>query len=61
MTSTMLIPRLNALIMGGAFDPYSSQQVGNAIDLVEQIEIGVGADNIRFKVRILIYELGSAG
>jgi GC-rich sequence DNA-binding factor len=50
MCSTMLIPKLNALIAGGALDPYSSKQILRVIDLAEQIEASLGSDNIRYSV-----------
>lgn len=52
MISTMLIPRFNTLITGGAFDPYSAKQIPHLIDLTEQIEASVGSDNNRFSVRL---------
>lgn len=48
MCSTMLVPRLNALISGGAFDTYSAVQIPWLIDMAEQIEASLGTENIRF-------------
>jgi GC-rich sequence DNA-binding factor len=50
MCSTMLIPRLNALIAGGAFDTYSSTQIPRLIDMAEHLEAYLGTENIRFSV-----------
>jgi len=50
MCSTMLIPRLNALIAGGALDAYSSTQIPRLIDMAEQVEAHLGTENIRFSV-----------
>jgi hypothetical protein len=50
MCSTMLIPRLNALISGGAFDAYSSKQIPRLIDMAEHLEAYLGRENIRFSV-----------
>jgi GC-rich sequence DNA-binding factor len=50
MCSTMLIPRLNALIAGGAFDAYSSTQIPRLIDMAEHLEAYLGTENIRFSV-----------
>lgn len=48
MCSNMLIPRLNAIIAGGAFDAYSKPHVLRAIDLAEQVEASLGRENIRY-------------
>ena len=50
MCSTMLVPRLNALIAGGAFDAFSSVQIPWLIDMAEQVEASLGTENIRFSV-----------
>jgi len=55
MVGTMLVPRLNALILGGAFDPYSRRQIPTLIDLVEQIEATLGSDHARFGVSGIFY------
>lgn len=53
MVGTMLVPRLNALILGGAFDPYSRSQIPTLIDLVEQIEATLGSDHARFGASVI--------
>ena len=52
LVSTAIIPRLVAMIQGGALDPYSSRQIARLTDVVDQVEAsGVERDGIRFKVR----------
>lgn len=53
MCSTMLIPRLSALLLAGAFDPYSTSQIPHLVDMAEQLEAYVGSDNVRYLVRLL--------
>ncbi|KAG8809424.1 hypothetical protein FRC17_003451 [Serendipita sp. 399] len=48
MCRTMLIPRFNALISGGGFDPYSRHQLSHAVDIVEQIEASLGDEGDRY-------------
>lgn len=51
MVSTAVIPRLIALIAGGAFDPYSIKDVRKVVDLVEQVEMCVPKEDLKYLVR----------
>lgn len=50
MITTTVIPRICALIAGGAFDPYSMKDVRKVIDLAEQIEMSVARGETKFLV-----------
>ncbi|KAF8073909.1 nineteen complex-related protein 2-domain-containing protein [Lyophyllum atratum] len=49
MISTAVIPRLSAIIAGGAFDPYSEVHTRRAIDLAEEVEASVEEGNIKLQ------------
>lgn len=50
MCSTVFIPRLNALIVGGGFDPYSAAQIPRLVDIAEQVEAYLGRDSPKYLV-----------
>lgn len=50
MVSTAVIPRICKLVVGGAFDPYSSKHMKQAVDLLEQIEVSIERKDVKFQV-----------
>lgn len=50
MVSTAIIPRICTVVEEGAFDPYSEKCLGRMLDLAEEIEASVEADNQKFHV-----------
>jgi GC-rich sequence DNA-binding factor len=55
MISTAIVPRLCAIVEGGAFDPYSVKSLRRMLDIAEQVEASVGKDNLKFQVIVLLY------
>ena len=51
MTSTVFVPRLNALLNAGAFDPFSTRHIMRMLDLVEQLEAYLGTEDVKYQVR----------
>ncbi|RDB19034.1 GC-rich sequence DNA-binding factor 2 [Hypsizygus marmoreus] len=49
MISTAVIPRLSAIIAGGAFDPYSESHTRRAIHLAEEVEASVEQGNVKLQ------------
>ncbi|KAG8898670.1 hypothetical protein FRB99_007237 [Tulasnella sp. 403] len=50
MITTAVIPRLNAVISGGAFDPYSMRHIRRVVDLAEQVELCTSKDDPKFLI-----------
>ncbi|KAG5646496.1 hypothetical protein DXG03_003261 [Asterophora parasitica] len=49
MITTAVVPRLTAIITGGALDPYSENHIRRAIDLSEEVEASVDPGNIKLQ------------
>lgn len=54
MISTAVVPRLCKIILGGAFDPYSSRHVRYLIDLAEQVEASATQDKHELLLKSVI-------
>jgi len=52
MISTAVVPRICKMLEAGAFDPYSGKDIRRMIDLAEQVEASVGADNNKFQMLV---------
>lgn len=50
MISTAVVPRLSAVITGGALDPYSGTHIRRIIHLTEEIEASMEKGNIKLQV-----------
>ncbi|KZO96889.1 hypothetical protein CALVIDRAFT_549520 [Calocera viscosa TUFC12733] len=57
LVSSAIVPRLCALINGGAFDPYSARHVRRMIEVTEQVEACIGreADKFRLLCRTVLH------
>lgn len=47
----VIIPRLKAIVEGGALDPYSETSISRLRDLVDGISLFIPIDHPRFQVR----------